>query len=220
MSERTRQIVLGVFLAGVLVVTVGAVGLFARHRQKQVTALGVTVRSEELGFEISMPKGWERIRVNVRLLGPSLAYMREPDPHAGRDCLTKQFPQRRIYFLVTPPQASDERIVYPLGKLLQYLDISDNYFDGYEATSPGPTRSGKYQRRSGVIRAQAHIYRNGRLAYYPIELGLYEQITTGQQVFWCVLIGNTQVNAADRALLEAVASSFRNINGQTDDKET
>ena len=212
MTERTRQTILGVFLAGVLVVTVGSAELFSKHRQKQVTALGVTIQSERLGFKISMPKGWERVSVNMNLLGASLAYMRELEPHAGRDSLTDQSSYRYIYFLITPPQASSEDILKPLLNLVRVLDISDNYFGGYQITwTTEPTRPGKYQRHKGNIRARVY---KGRLLPYAIELGLYEQITADQQVFWCVIFGNTPLNAADEALLEAVVGSFSKITEQ------
>ena len=208
MTERTRQTILGVFLAGVLAITAGAVWLFAAQRQKQVTALGPTIRSESLGYSIRMPKGWA---VNTNPLGASLAYMRELEPHTGRDSLTDQSPYRYIYFLITPPQATAEQILEPLARLVQALDISNNYFGGYQITWSEPTQPGKYLRRKGNISARVY---QGRFLPYPIELGLYEQITAENQVFWCVIYGNTPLNAADEALLDAVVASFSKISEQ------
>lgn len=208
MSERTRQIALGAFLAGVLVVTVGSVGAFSAHRQEQATALGPTIISSQLGFSIRMPKGWKKVPVSMNLLGPSLVYMRELEAHAGRDSLTDQSPYRYMYFLITAPQASSEDILGPLLNLVGVLDMSDNYFDGYQIQWLGPSRLGKYQTQPGNIRARFY---QRRLLAHPIELGLYEQIIADGQVFWCVLVGNTQLNAADEALLQAVVLSFDKI---------
>ena len=206
MTERTRQTILGLFLAGVLVFTAASAGLFAAHRRQLVTALGQPIALPKLGFSIRMPEGWKQVPVNMKLLGPSLAFIREPEPHAGHDSLTDQSPYRYIYFLITPPQASSDDILKPLLNLVGVLDINDNYFKGYRIQWSGPTRPGIYPRRSGTIGVSFYL---GRRLAHPIELGLYEEITAGQQVFWCVLTGNTQMNAADKALLEAVAGSFR-----------
>ena len=203
MTEKTRQILLGVFLAGVLVLTVASVGLFAAQRRTQATALGPAIVSRQLGLSIRMPKDWERVPLNSDLFGPGLAYMRKSDPRAGRD----------IYFLITPPQAGPEDILEPLGNLVGVLDINDIYFDRYQIQwSGGPTRPGKYQRRRGTI---SPLFYQGRRLPYPIRLGLYEQITADQQVFWCIIKGNSQLDAADEALLDAVAASFERIAEQT-----
>ena len=209
MTERTRQTVLGVFLAGVLAVTVGAVGLYAGHRQKQATRLGMVITSRQFGFSVRMPEGWEQVPVNMNLFGPSLAYMRKLEPRAGRDPLSNQWPQRHIFFLITPPKATAEKILDPLVKLVRVLDISDNYFDGYQVQWSGPIRPDKYQRRRGGI--SVWFYQRRRLGY-PLQLGIYEQITAEKQVFWCVIVGNNQLNAADEALLDAVPGSFEKIN--------
>lgn len=203
MTEKTRQTALGVFLAGVLVLTVLAVGLFAANRRKFATALGPPIVSEQLGLSISMPKDWERVSLNNKLFGPGLAYMRKSDPSADRD----------IYFLITPPQASSEDVLKPLGNLVGVLDINDIYFDGYQIQwSGGPTQSGRYQRRRGTISASS--YQSRRLSY-PIKLGLYEQITADKQVFWCIIKGNSQLDAADEALLDAVIASFEKLPAKT-----
>ena len=212
MTERTRQIVLGVFLVGVLAVTVGAVWLFADHRQKQVTTLGPMIRSESLGFSIRMPKDWERVPVSANLFGPCLVYMRHLEAQAGHDRMTNQMPQRHIFFLITPPGGTPEQVLEPLAKLVQALNISDNYFNGYQISWLGEaTQTGNYLRRKGNIRARVY---ERRILPYPIELGRYEQITAENQVFWCVIYGNTQINAADEALLEAVVGSFSKIGEQ------
>ena len=203
MTERTRQTILGLFLAGVLVFTVASAGLFATHRRQLVTALGQPIALPKLGFTIRMPQDWERVPLSRNLFGPGLAYMRKSDPRAGRD----------IYFLITPPQASSEDILKPLGNLVGVLDINDIHFDRYQIQwSGGPTRPGKYQRRRGTISA---LFYQRRPLPYPIKLGLYEQITADQQVFWCIIKGNSQLDAADEALLDAVSASFERIAEQT-----
>ena len=196
MTEKTRQTALGVFLASVLVLTVLAVGLFAAKRRKLTTALGPAITSEQLGFSISMPKDWEQVSLNNKLFGPGLAYIRRSDPSADRD----------IYFLITPPQASSEDVLKPLGNLVGVLDINDINFGGYRIQwFGGPTQSGRYQRRRGIISVSSY---QGRRLSYSVKLGLYEQITADQQVFWCIIKGNSQLDAADYALLDAVVASF------------
>ena len=203
MTEKTRQILLGLFLAGVLVLTVAAVGLFAAQRRKAATALGPTIISRQFGFSINMPKGWERVPLNSSLFGPGLRYIDKSDPRAGRD----------IFFLITAPSGtSDEQILQPLVVLLKVLDINDINFDGYQVQWSGPAQPGQYQRRRGSIIALAY---QGRRLPYPVRLGLYEQITAGQQVFWCIIKGNGQLNAVDEALLDAVVASFEKIPEQT-----
>jgi len=196
MTEKTRQTVLGVFLAGVLALTVVSVGLFADQRRRRVTSLSPPIIASQLGFSIRMPRDWERVPFSRTLFGPGLAYMRKSDPRAGRD----------IYFLITVPQGTSEEILQPLTMLLRVLDINDINFDGYQIRWSGPPRPGQYQRRRGTINAL--FYRRQPLPY-PVKLGLYEQIDADQQVFWCVITGNTQMNAADEALLDAVAASFQ-----------
>ena len=206
MTEATRQNIMRVFLGGVLAVTVGAVWVFGAQRREEITALGQEVTEPKLGFAIRMPAGWERLPTSPSRYGSILVYMRPTQPNTERDRLTKQLAKRYIFFIITPRQATDERIVYPLAKLVKDLDDSDNYFDGYQRIWSGPPRPGKYQRRSGTIRPRLYLR---QWLPYPIELGLFEQITAEKQVFWCILAGNTELSIADEALLDAVAKSFR-----------
>ena len=204
MTERTRQNILGIFLGGVLAVTVGAVWLFAAQRQGEITALGQTITAPNLGFAIRMPRGWEPVAAYRRLLANSLAYRQPLTSKAVYDSFTGRRLQRRIFFIAIRPNASDAEVLDPLGRLAIFWDANDDSFHSYRPIQPGPPRldSLGYERRVGVITFR---YRTLRSRFTLIR---YEQIRAGGQVFWCVMAGNTQLNEADKALLEAVASSF------------
>ncbi len=206
MNERTRQTLLAAFLAGVLVVSVVAVWLFAAQRRAKVTALGQRVVASELGFSIHMPLGWEAVALGRTRLGTGVIYRQPADPQAAFDRFTRRVPQRHVFFLVVPPNAPDEQVLIPLDRLVLSWDKNDNLFH-YPEPKPfpfGPWRldSLGYERREGVI---SFLYRNHRGRVVLIR---YEQIRARDRVFWCVLAGNTELTEADKALLEAVASSF------------
>ena len=117
----------------------------------------------------------------------------------------------RMTIVVNGTAAIVEQVRKQVDKIVdvvRVLDISDNYFDGYQVQWSGPIRPDKYQRRRGGI--SVWFYQRRRLGY-PLQLGIYEQITAEKQVFWCVIVGNNQLNAADEALLDAVAGSFEKI---------
>ena len=203
MSERTRQTILAAFLAGVLGVSVGAVWLFASQRRGEVTALGQRMVAPELGFAIQMPKEWERVAGYKWLLAKALVY-RQPLKPGGVDRIMRRRLQRRVFFLAIPPNASDEEVLAPLGKLALFWDINDNHFHSFKPSRLGPPRLDNfgYERREGLI---SFLYKNHHGRFVLIR---YQQIRAGGRVFWCVMAGNTELTEADRALLEAVASSF------------
>ena len=217
MNQRSTKPLLLVFLIILLAGTVVLAGFFAAHRRRQVTALGPAITSTQLGFSIRMPQDWDRVTAGMTIFGPGLVYMRPLQPGAGRDSLTGQSPQRHIFFLITAPNATEEQVLTPLTGLVRALDISDNYFHGYQIKWSGDGPPGKYQRRRGVIRVRVY-QRDG--SSFPIELGFYEQITAANQVFWCVIVGNTRLDAADEALLDAVVASFEQLSGQSQEQPT
>ena len=204
MTERTRQNILGIFLGGVLAVTVGAVWLFAAQRQGEITALGQTITAPNLGFAIRMPRGWEPVAAYRRLLANSLVYRQPLTSKAVYDSFTGRRVQRRIFFVAIRPNASDAEVLDPLLKLAIFWDANDSSFHSFRLIQPGPPRLDNlgYEHRLGVITFRYKMYRS------EFTLIRYEQIRAGGQVFWFVMAGNTQLNEADRALLEAVASSF------------
>lgn len=203
MTEKTRQTFLGVFLAGVLVLTVASVGLFADQRRRLVTSLGDPISLPKLGFTIHMPADWEREHVKSPPLFSTLVYTRPLDRSAGLDGLTQRIPKRQIFFFSVPPNASDEQALVPLSSLVRLVDLNENDFYSPLPLAPRPVRLGPYEQREGGF---AFRY----LSYpYPVVLMRYHQITAGRRVFWCVILGNTQLDLADRALLRSVAASFQ-----------
>ncbi len=204
MTGRTRQTLLAAFLAGALVVTVGAVWLFAAQRRAEITALGHSVVVSELCFAIRMPKEWERVAGYKLLLGNALVYRQPLKPGAGYDPIMRKRSQRRIFFLAIPPNASDDEVLAPLRKLAIFWDAKDNDFHSFKPSRLGPPRldSFGYERREGLI---SFLYKNQRDRFVLIR---YQQIRAGGRVFWCVMAGGTQLTDADKALLQAVASSF------------
>ena len=203
MTERTRQIILGLFLAGVLVFTVAFAGLFAAHRCQLATALGQPIISNQLGFSIRMPRDWEPGLMETSDLFSTLAYTRPLDRTARMDSLTSRTPRRQIFFFAIRPGATDEQALTPLLSLVRLVDINDNDFYAPQPIDPRPTRLGPYEQRAGGFH-----FRYRRLAY-PLVLIRYQQIMVGKRVFWCVMLGNTQLNEADQALLRAVAAGFQ-----------
>ena len=179
---------------------VGAVWLFAAQRRGEVTALGQTITAPNLGFAIRMPAGWEQIGGDGQLL----VYRQPLTGKAVYDSFTRRRRQRRIFFIAIRPNASDAELLDPLVKLALFWDDKDNSFHSFRLIQPGPPRLDNlgYERRVGVITFR---YRTLRSRFTLIR---YEQIRAAGQVFWCIMAGNTQLNEADRALLEAVASSF------------
>ncbi len=207
MSERTRQNILAAFLAGVLGLSVGAVWLFAAQRRERITALSEPIRVEGLGFSISMPKGWERKAVGRTRFGNGLIYRQAPNPKAGLDKLTATTPQRHLFIFAIVPNATAEQILAPLDKLVSFWDINHNLFR-YLKPEPFPFAAWRpdalgYERRDGAI-TFVHI-RHG----ISFRLIRYEQIKAHGQVFWCIMAGNTELDIADKALLDAVSESFR-----------
>ena len=205
MTERARQNILGVFLGGLLALTVGAVWLFAAQRRAEVTALGQTLTAPNLGFAIRMPRGWEPVALGRTRLGTGVIYRQPPDSQAAFDSFTRRVPQRHIFFLAIPPNAPDEQVLNPLGNLVRSWDRNDNLFR-YPEPKPfplGPWRfSLGYERRDGAI-----TFLNVRHGARSV-LMRYQQIKADGRIFWCIMAGNTRLNEADKALLQAVASSF------------
>ena len=206
MTERTRQNILGVFLAGVLGLSVGAVWIFASQRRAEVTALSEPISVAGLGFSIRMPKGWEPKAVGRTLFGNGLIYRRAPNPRAGLDKITATTHQRHLFVLAVVPNATDEQILAPLDKLVSFWDRNHNLFR-YLKPEPFPFAAWRpdalgYERRDGSI-TFLNIRRGARST-----LIRYQQIKAQGRVFWCVMAGNTQLDEADKALLKAVASSF------------
>ena len=200
MTERARQNILGVFLGGVLVVTVGAVWLFAGQRRREVTALGQPIAVPSLGFAVRMPAGWEQIGGDGQLL----VYRQPLMGKAVHDSFTRRRRQRRIFFIAIRPNALDAEVLDPLVKLARFWDDNDNDFHSFRLIQPGPPRldSRGYEYRDGIITFRYRAYRSA------FTLIRYKQIRAGGRVFWCVMAGNTQLNEADKALLDAVAASF------------
>ena len=207
MTERTRQNILGIFLGGVLAVTVGAVWLFAAQRQGEITALSEPISVEGLGFSISMPKGWEPKAVGRTLFGNGLIYRQAPNPKAGLGKVTATTPQRHLFIFAIVPNATDEQVLAPLDKLVSFWDINHNLFR-YLKPEPFPFAAWRpdalgYERRDGAI-TFVHIRRG-----ISFRLIRYEQIKAHGRVFWCIMAGNTELDIADKALLDAVSESFR-----------
>lgn len=201
MTDQTRQKLRIVFLAGVLGLSVGAGWLFAAHRRAQVTALSEPIRVEGLGFSISMPKGWQRIDARRWRLANTLVYTQPLEP-AVYDSDTQRAKQRRIFFIAIPPNASDAQTLAPLRNLAAMWTLTYNYGGSFALEPLGAPRfdSVGNEHREAVI-----AFRRGRSRFILMR---YEQIKAQGRVFWCVMAGNTQLNEADRALLEAVASSL------------
>ncbi len=200
MTERTRQNIMIIFLGAVLALTVATVWLFGAQRREEITALGPAITVPNLGFTIRMPKGWERLRGDRQLL----RYRQPLTAKVVYDSFTERRRERQIFFISIRPNASDAEVLGPLVKLARFWDDNDNDFHSFMLIKPGPPRLNKlgYERRSGVITLRYRAYRS------PFMLIRYEQIKSQGRIFWCVMAGNTQLNEADRALLEAVVESF------------
>ncbi|NIA07382.1 MAG: hypothetical protein GWP14_07085 [Actinobacteria bacterium] len=202
MTERTRQTLLGIFLVGVLALTVLSVALFAGQRRRLVTSLGEPISLPQLGFAVRMPAGWEPGPIKSSRLFSTLVYTRPLDRSARLDGLTQRTPKRQIFFFSVRPGASDEQTLTPLLSLVRLLDMNDNDFYSPLPIEPRSVQVGPYEQREGGFSFRYRRYP------YPVALLRYHQITVGRRVFWCVMVGNTQLNQADHALLRAVAASF------------
>ena len=163
----------------------------------------------QLGFEICMPRGWEREVEGLSALFSTLAYSRPLDSSARLDSLTQRTPKRQIFFFSIRPGASDEQAVVPLRGLVKVLNENDNEFYAPQPIEPRQTHLGKYERREGGV-----VFRHRHFAY-PVVLVRYHQITAGQRVFWCIMVGNTKLDEAGQALLRAVAASFRLLSDES-----
>ena len=202
MTEKTRQTLLGSFLASVLVLTVLSVGLFAAQRRHFVTALSEPISLPQLGFTIRMPQGWEPGPVGTSRLFATLKYTQPLDRSARMDSLTERIPRRQIFFFSVRPNATDEQTLTPLLGLVHLLDLNDNMFFSPLPISPRSVQLGPYEQREGGFSFRCRRYP------YPVVLLRYQQITVGHRDFFCVMVGNTQLDQADDALLKAVAESF------------
>ena len=209
MTEKTRQTFLGLFLAGVLVLTVASVGLFADHRRRRVTSLGQPINLPQLGFSVRMPAGWESGPAEISNLFSTLVYTQPLDRSARLDSLTQRTPKRQMVFFSVRPGATDEQALVPLLSLVNLVDLNDNLFHSPMRIEPRTVQLGPYEQRDGGFSFRYLNYP------YPFVLLRYQQITVGRRVFWCVLLGNTQLDRADHALLRAVAASFQLLPDQS-----
>ena len=202
MSERTRRTILGVFLGGVLGVTVGAVWLFAGERRSEATALGEEIEWPSEGFGIRMPRGWGRVRVEKRSFTARFVYVKPVDKDSRRDSLTRRIQKRWIYFFSISPGATEGEAAIPVLGLAMALASNDREFHSPKKEKSQLIDAAVYERRES---GYSYFYRNYD---QRMLLLLYQQISVGERVFWCVMLGNTELTEADRALLEAVSSSF------------
>ncbi len=206
MTERTRQNIMIVFMGAVLTLTIAAVWLFGAQRREKITALSQTITVPELGFTVRMPSGWGRKGAYRWLPANTLVYSQPLEP-AVYDRNTQSDKKRRIFFIPIPPNATDEQILAPLNNLVIFWDIDLNLFR-YLKPQPFPFAPWRpdalgYERRDGSI-TFVHL-RRGTI----FRLIRYEQIRAQGQVFWCIMAGNTDLDIADKALLDVVADSFR-----------
>jgi len=206
MAQQSNKPALMIFMVVLLLTTVGLVGLFAAHRRSQVTALSEPLDIKQLGFSIRMPLDWDPVGpMGTTPFGPGLMY--RPARTASRGRSSQGIPSRYILLISIPVGASDEQTLIPLAQLAEFWQDNINEFYGYGAKPLGPTWYDQhgYARRVGYI-----TYRpaNPYLRNQRIELIGYQQITAGSRIFWCIIMGNTQLDAADQALLNAVANSF------------
>jgi len=185
----------------VLVVSVGAVYLFAAQRRAEVTALSEPISVKGLGFSISMPKGWQRTAARRWLLVNTLAYTQPPEA-AEYDSNTRRDKKRVIFFIAIHPKASDEQVLLPLRNLATLWTLNYNYGGSFTFEPLGAPR---FDRSGNEHREAVITFRGGRSRFTLIR---YEQIKAQGRVFWCVIAGNTPLGIADKALLDAVASSF------------
>lgn len=214
MTDKTRQKFLLVFLTGVLFLTVLAVGIFASRRRGLVTALGPPIALAEQEFTISMPKDWLPVYTSKTPFGSGLWYRRPVRPQDTLDSLTQKTPQRSFIFLSMNPNTPDEQVFAILRQIAIHLVQNDNYLYRYHLQSPGPAWLDRhnYEHRRGIITFDLRVLRDNRLeTIQGLDLVYYQRIKAHQRVFLCILVGSTNLTAADAALFEAVTSSFEFI---------
>jgi hypothetical protein len=190
-----------IFLGAVLALTVATVWLFGAQRRKEITALGPAITVPNLGFTftIRMPKGWERARSWEQVA--TLAYGQPLEPVLdGRS--TRRDKQRRIFFIAIRPDASDEQELDLMKHLAKLWKRNYNYGGSFTF---GPMGAPHFDSFGNEYREAVVAFRGQRS---HLILMRYEQIKSQGRIFWCVMAGNTQLNEADRALLDAVVESF------------
>ena len=124
------------------------------------------------------------------------------DKDVRRDSLTGRIRGRQIYFFSISPGATEGEAAIPVLGLAIAVANNDPEFHGLRKENSRLIDAGVYERRES---GYSYLYRN-----YDQRMMLlrYQQISVGERVFWCAIIGNTELTEADRALLEAVSSSF------------
>ena len=150
-----------------------------------------------------MPKGWWiRIGAGRWQLANALVYSQPPEA-AVYDSNTKRGKRRLIFFIAIPKNASDKQVLAPIGDLALSWAVYQNYIGGFTLEPLGAPQSDS----SGNEHREAVITFRGQRS--RLTLMRYKQIKAQGRVFWCVIGGNTQLDIADKALLDAVAKSFR-----------
>ena len=193
---------LGAFLGVVLGATVGGVMLFAGQRRAEVRALGEEIEWPSEGFAIRMPLGWERARAEKRSFTARFVYVKPVGKEDTRDSVTGRMHRRWIYFFSISPGATEKEAAIPVVGLAIALGNNDFEFHGLRKEKSVLIDAAVYERRES---GYSYLYRNYGQRMMLVR---YQQISVGKRVFWCAIIGNTALNEADRALLEAVSSSF------------
>jgi hypothetical protein len=214
MTDKIRQKFLLVFLTGVLFLTILAVGIFASRRGGLVTALGPPIALTEQEFTISMPEDWLPVYTSKTPFGSGFWYRRPVRPQDTLDSLTQKTPQRSFIFLSMNPNTPDEQVFAILRQIASHLVKNDNYLYRANVQRPGPGWLDRhnYEHRRGIITFDLHVTRDNRLeTIQGLDLVYYQRIKADQRIFLCILVGSTNLTAADAALFEAVTSSFEFI---------